>query len=119
MRRNDAGYVTAHSPAVAIVGTTSGGERYGWVKSPRSRQSRAKLLDRLHDQHPLLDRVHRPALAPVSLRDLRVARPPGNFDLRIGGAAAGDPDVEPGGLGDDARVGAHSVGDRSGPARAR
>ena len=51
-------------------------------------------------------------------QQLGVARAPLDRDRRVDGAAAGDPDVEAGGLRDDARVGAHAVRHAGDPAGA-
>ncbi len=61
-----------------------------------------------HDAH-LLDRVHRAAVAPVRLRQLGVPGPAVDGDDRRQRAAAAGPDLEPGRLGADARVGPHAV----------
>ena len=66
----------------------------------------------------LLDRVDRPALAPVGLCQLGVTGAPRNSDYRVARAARRDPDLEAGRFGDDGAVGGDPVVDERQAARA-
>src|SRR5581483_10446088 len=61
-------------------------------------------LDRVQDDGRLLDRVDSTPGAPVRLADLRVSGAARDMDDAVLGAAAGYPDREAGGLGDDRGV---------------
>ena len=69
--RHEAGYETIHSPPETIVGTQSPGERYGWAGCP-AQCSRSRAIA-VEDEAHLLDRVHRAAFVPRSLRDAGMA----------------------------------------------
>ena len=83
--------------------------------------ARAPLLaqrdDRVEHDLRLLDGVDGAAVAPVRLPQLGVAGAALDRDRRVDRAAAGDPDLEAGRLGDDAGVGAHAVRDARDAAR--
>ena len=81
--------------------------------SSRSRRTASRTIAHL------LDRVHRAAVAPVRLRHLGVAGAAGDRERGGERPAAGDPDLERGRLGDDARVRPHAVAHGGQAARAR
>ena len=82
----------------------SPGERYGCAVVRVRAPLLAQRADRLQQDAGLLDRVHASALAPVRLGELGVGGAALDHERRVQRAAARDPDVERGRLGDDAGV---------------
>ena len=111
--------MTGHSPADAIVGRSDGRERRGWSKPGAAAPLGAQRPDRVDHDRRLLDGVDGAAGLPVGLVHLGMARPSGHADHEVFGAAARDPRVEPGRLGDDPGVGLDAALDDRRPAGAR